>query len=1191
MKKHAVLLSLLAALNSMPLHSAPETRGNAIWQIGTVDRSSNEFNTSTGGAPKGVPFVIGKNDPLTDWAAAQTIASNTPREIQFTVPKVSAPAYSLKVALLIENASMPALKVTINGHAGYFHLHPVLDYEMGDPVGGNRPAYSHYDLAIDFPADYLKAGDNSILLQPVSTSPQSVPDAAINYDAVELDRADAAFDPRKITAQILPTVFYQKAGTGLTEQVEVFVRYGAKPEKGTVALEVGGRHDEQPLPNDYEFGESRATFSVPEFTGEVPAKAIVTINGQAQSFDAKISPKKKWTVYVVPMVHLDVGYTDYQSKVYAAHSRDLDEALDFISAHPDFRYSMDASMDLDMFMRSRSPDAQQRLITAMQNRQIFAPAQYCNQLTGFPTAETLIRSLYCSANFSREHHTPFEYANLTDAPSPSWALASILASSGVNYFLSGTNNDRGPILMKGHLHEQSPFWWEGTDGQKILFWYARCYRQVQMLFGLPTLVDAGHETLPVFLQIYETPTYHASSTLLYGSQGENRDLYPQQAELAKKWNDIYAFPHLEYAGFKDAVAAIAAECGDSIPTFRGDGGPYWEDGIAANPFHAAMARSNEMRGVSAEKLQTLSSLINPRLAPDKEALDEMWWNMVLYDEHTQVTSNLMPEHDTEKTIEQLFVKNSYAIRAHELALSLLQSGMGNLAESIAAPNGSIIVYNTLNWNRDGFVTVDLSKGDEIADSQGQTVPVQTLSVGRNFRRVLFTARDIPGLGYKVFSYRHSAKRAEDVAAQGTLALEDFVALDAGAKKSDAKKKPMTIDTTTTVLESPFYKIKLDPASGALSSVYDKQLQKELVDTKSPYRFGQYVYVTGGDGGGDKKLNGLLQYRKVKPELQLHLAQKGRIVGVRKTPYGWSARLESSTESTPKVETEIRLFEKQKKIELIEDVTKNEVYHREGVYFAFPFAMSHPQFQYEIQNGVIDPEKDMLPGAGREWFTVQHWVSVQQDGMSGTIMPLDSSLVTLGDINRGVWPFDFGPRPGTIFAFVLNNYHQPRALTDFNVPEQLDHLQFRYVITSDASTKPVELSRMGWEEMTPLEKNEIEFNDKVWIRPQGLDAKQGSFLNVSDPALVLTAWKTAEDGSGTILRFLDLGGAARTVTVETPLITITSAQLTDAVERNVKPLAPSGPHQFQIDVKPHGIVTVRLNTTPVPLPANPAATAK
>ena len=61
-------------------------------------------------------------------------------------------------------------------------------------------------------------------------------------------------------------------------------------------------------------------------------------------------------------------------------------------------------------------------------------------------------------------------------------------------------------------------------------------------------------------------------------------------------------------------------------------------------------------------------------------------------------------------------------------------------------------------------------------------------------------------------------------------------------------------------------------------------------------------------------------------------------------------MESSTDNTPAIRTEVRLFEDEKKIELVEDIDKKEELKKEAVYFAFPFAMSHPQFQYEIQNG-------------------------------------------------------------------------------------------------------------------------------------------------------------------------------------------------------------------------------------------------
>ncbi|HTU51883.1 MAG TPA: glycoside hydrolase family 38 C-terminal domain-containing protein, partial [Acidobacteriaceae bacterium] len=419
----------------------------------------------------------------------------------------------------------------------------------------------------------------------------------------------------------------------------------------------------------------------------------------------------------------------------------------------------------------------------------------------------------------------------------------------------------------------------------------------------------------------------------------------------------------------------------------------------------------------------------------------------------------------------------------------------------------------------------------------------------NFHHVRFIAKDVPAVGYKVYHLRDTKKTLEPAAT-----------------------------TQTTTLDSPYYRVTLDPATGAVKSIYDKQLQRELVNQQSPYRFGQYLYVTGGD----KTPNTLLQYSHVypKPNLDVHPAQNGHLISVARTPYGWVARLESSDTNTPKISTEIRLFDHQKKIEFVEDLTKKEIDTKEGVYFAFPFAMDHPQFQYEIQNGVVDPSKDMYPGAGHEWFSVQHWVSAQQNGLSATVMPLDAALVTLGDINRGQWPSHFGTRTGTIFSYVMNNYWD----TNYRAG-QGGHFRFRYVITSAPSTDDAQLSHLGWEEMTPLEKDEITTQDKALDTPEPLSDKQASFLRANDPDLVLTTWKPAEDGHGTILRFLDLGDATRTVTVETPLWQLQQVWQTDAVERDQSQLTLSGAHQVQFTVHPHEIVTVRLITSTDPKTSN------
>jgi hypothetical protein len=1140
LRRIAIVLALATA--SGALHGA--TDAAKVWQVGTFDGSSAEF--AQGEPHQPVVFVIGQDRPGTGWYAfAQSAfpgkpsdANTAPRTIVFSIPDKPEPAYRLTASLIIERSSVPALRVGINGRTGLFYLHPKLDYAMGDMTAAFDPAYSRAEVAFDFPGSWLNSGRNQVTLQAVATGDEGVPDAGLNYDAIGLQ--SIASQPASVDAHAEPTIFYQTHGAGIDERVDVFVRYAEHPHSGHVELAMGGHAWSKPLSGDQDFGEERIHFLVPEFTGQTASRVTVDLDGHTSRFAETLQPQKKWTLMMVPHVHLDVGYTDYQSKVSAIQSRILDEAMDQTAQHPAFRFSTDGEWNLEQFLKTRSPEDQQRIVEAIRKQQLYVPAQSSNLLTGFPTAETLIRSLYPSADFSRAHGTPFNYANITDVPSYSWSYASILAAAGIPYFLAGSNNDRAPVLLLGHLNENSPFWWEGPDGGKVLMWYSRHYMQMQFLFGLPPLTETGEELLPVFLEMYGHPSYHASAAIIFGTQVENTDLFPQQAALADQWNAKYAYPHIEYSGFHDALAEIARQFGSDLPTIRGDGGPYWEDGIGSDAFYAAIERENESRAPSAEKLATISALVNPRLAVDRTELDAMWANMVLMDEHTWTSWNSVSDPTSQEAVEQLHVKDSRATTAAATRDDLLRSSMASLADSMAAGVNNIIVFNPLNWKRDGSVTIDLDNGMEIADrATGQTVPCLILSQGPDFDRVEFTAKDVPGVGYKVYELRETKAQA-----------------------------PTAATTTETTLESPFYRVVLDPATGSIRSIYDKQLNKELVDQENAWRFGQYLYVSGGD----EEPNSILQYRAVspKPSLQVHPAQDGRLISVEKTPWGTRAQLESSAENTPRIRTEIRLYDDEKKIELIEDLNKKPELKKEAVYFAFPFAMTHPQFQYEIQNGVVDPAKDMYPGAGREWFSVQHWVSVQQDGVSATVVPLDASLLTLGDINRGAWPTEFGQRPGAIFSYVMNNYWH----TNYRAEQGGDY-RFRYIITSAAHTDAPALSRMGWEETTPLEEDEIRSQDKALDFPRPLDGLRGSFLSVDDPDLLLDTWKPAEDGNGTILRLIDLGGTERTATITLPLVSIDKVTATDAVERDTTPIVPTGRHTFSVDIRPHAIVTVRI----------------
>ena len=738
--------------------------GNVVFRIGNFDRSSVEFASGT---PKqAVDFVVGQSDASKDWYATQPAAlisaagsnaseaGTAPRTITFAIDSLKTD-YTLHLSLLIESASVPALRVDVNGKYGVFYLHPKLDYSNGDQTDSFYPAYSHADLEFTLPAGSLRQGKNAITLQAIEEADEAVPDAGLTYDAIELDRGSVDAKAGFSSAQIMPTVFFQRQDGELREIVDAFIRYGEQVKPDTpVELTIAGKRYNKSLQGDQDFGEEKLEFPVSEFPAKTPAQLTWDRNGHREQTEQLIDPKKKWTVFLVPHIHVDVGYSDYQAKVAAIQSRSMDEAMDMTAQHPDFRFSLDGEWDLEQFLKTRTPAQQQRAITAIEKEQLFVPAQYANLLTGFPTAETLIRSLYPSANFSRIHKTPFNYANITDVPSYSWSYASILAAAGIHDLAGGSNNYRAPVLLQGRLNEASPMWWQGTDGKKVLLWYSRIYQQMQMLFGLPPLVPAGHDTFPLFLQMYEHSGYHANATILYGTQVENTDLFPQQAELAEKWNSAYAYPHLQYSGFKEALENIRQQFGDDIPTIRGDGGPYWEDGIASDAFYAGMERWNEGRAPTAEKLATVSSLVNPLLIPDNEGLKRMWTNIVLMDEHTWDSFNSTTDSASMEAVQQLAIKDQYAVNAAALADFITKNNMAGIANAIPASTGSLIVFNSLNWKRTGPVGADIGKDQEIVDATtGQVIPFEVISGGDNFRHVRFEAQDVPAVGYKVFEVR------------------------------------------------------------------------------------------------------------------------------------------------------------------------------------------------------------------------------------------------------------------------------------------------------------------------------------------------------------------------------------------------------------------------------------------------------
>jgi hypothetical protein len=341
----------------------------------------------------------------------------------------------------------------------------------------------------------------------------------------------------------------------------------------------------------------------------------------------------------------------------------------------------------------------------------------------------------------------------------------------------------------------------------------------------------------------------------------------------------------------------------------------------------------------------------------------------------------------------------------------------------------------------------------------------------------------------------------------------------------------------------------------------------LVDRNNAFRLNQHLYVTGAD----TLPNRLVQFSTVTPmpELTTHAASGGRLLGVSEQAFGTVARLEATNLNHPRIETTLILHAHEKKIEFINRVQKLQVYTKEAAYFTFPFACAQPRFRYALQNGFVDPARDLLPGACREWFCVQDWLSIEEAGLTITWSPVDAPLITLGDIARGLWPKEFGARPGTVFSYVMNNY-TPEGYQAGQGGEFI----FRYVLTSTPSFVPATAGRFGAAALTPLELNEITRNDKVQPAGGPLPPALGSFLTITATNLNLVTWKRAEDGDEMVLRLVETQGQAGSTAISSPFWDLAEAWHANALETKQKPARVEG-QVVQVDFSPFQIITLRV----------------
>ncbi|NLX24135.1 MAG: hypothetical protein GXY55_20990 [Phycisphaerae bacterium] len=1149
MSKRILILAVVTSM--LAVSSVVAAEPTIVWQIGQVDHSFREFVNAGdlfGGYPRffpqGVTFVVGQSDPAKDFTASHpgpldqwAGGRQHPLRIRFDLPPVPDAAYELSVDLVdTQGQHAPTLRVAVNDQ----QTDVPLPTGAGDITAIHPDKGKAQSLKFFIGGADLKPQGNEIELTVIRGS-------WLLYDAITLRQLPADGDARP-EVQLRPTLFLVERDGRLKQEFELTADRLRSREPLKIEVRAAGQVIDTVTLEGAVFGRLAGRLAIP--ATDVQRELTITAGAGGQSAVVTLvqKPIRKWHIFCAPSTHTDIGYTAHQDRVIELHNRNTDLALELTDQFPLYNWNLESSWAAQMWLRDKPRHQHDRLYAASSQRRMGIEASYLNMLTGLCSDEELVRTLYYSARLQREHGVPFKSYTLTDAPSHVWSVPSILAGAGIRCISIGSNQTRAPIL-KQNIHHKAPFWWEGPDGQRILTWITESYAQARLIGlseGLRGMQQAIQRTMIWWDQREDYP-YDA--ILLHGAYFDNVAIGRDIAESITEYSAHYAYPKVILCSNDAFFKHIEEHFADRIPTVRGCGGSWWEDGAASTALETGINRVAHHDLVAAEAAWAVVTGNSEQTAVPQEEFNAAWDNVLLFDEHTWGAHNSIANPTSDFVQRQWATKAAFATTGADQARRLLGDGLLRLAARVQAPDDAVLVFNPSGRPRGGMVIADLPYNVALLDDAGKPVPLQPIrsdvlddaNWGKRAMKapadaletmaMAFRAEDVPAVGYR--TYRMASTTTTPVAP---------------ARFKDG------------VLENTFYRICFDPAGGGIASIFDKRLGRELVDQASPHKLGQLIYAAGGKCEGHNWVHC--------PEpgaVSFSAMTNGRLEAGAQGPVYSSARIACGMEMFPRIQLETILYEHEPRVDFVFRLHKKMTYDKEAVYLAFPFAGSEPRFRYEIGAGNVRPNEDHWPGGCRDWFAVQRWVTLHTREAAVAWSAVDTPLVTLCDFTPGKWLDELPITNGTIFAYVMNNYW----FTNYKAGQD-DDFVFRYSLTSAQQLSPETASVFGEDVQAPLRAVRL-FAGR---ERQDLPAA-ASFLAV-EPAdrVTLTVAKPADDGKGVIARLRETSGQQTEVVLTVRFPGAIRASLCDLVERVVEPLVLTD-GQVKVPVRANGMATIRL----------------
>jgi hypothetical protein len=871
------------------------------------------------------------------------------------------------------------------------------------------------------------------------------------------------------------------------QPVFVEIHYFGIPTVAKIALE--GNSRQVPLT----LGYNVVNMSVEAAARERACTVEILVNGKAEKQDVTIPPVRNWKVNFVQHTHTDIGYTRSQTEILSEHVRFIDYALDYCDATdswPDdakFRWTCEAAWAVSEYLNSRPKEQIERLKKRVAEGRIEIAAMYFN-FDEMPDEQTLAASL-SPVRQIRNAGLKTEMAMQNDVNGIGWCFSEFFPDMGIKYVNMGTHGHKALISFD----KPTAFWWESPSGKKTLTFRAEHYMYGNFMGIEKDDFDFFENEVFEYLHKMETMSYPFDVISLQYSGYYTDNSPPSTAgpALIRKWNEKYAWPKMRSAVATDFFREIEQKHGNQLMSIRGAWPDWWNDGFGSGAREAATSRLAHSDIIANQAALSMAKLLDAELPGDigrkVEAVNEA---LLFYDEHTFGYHASIRDPFGKYTMEQRSLKMSYAWEAYRRSRPICETALGLLQMYIPrAETPSIAVFNPLNWRHSGLARAYIDheilprdKKVEIVDEAGRVVPAQAVESHSDGTYWAFWVSDVPALGYRQYFIR---VKNEPVATRATA-----------------------VNLAQTVIENQWYKITLSPDRGTIGSLFDKELNREILLTGAEWQLGEFVHEQ-------------LENRQ---DMDAYRRPKATRTGLEKVWFErrdegdiwdtWVFRGETSAGIGEKNYLfEIRVFKTAKRIDFVHRLRKKQETSPESIYISFPFTLPEGKIFYDVPGGVIEAGVDQIPGSANDWNTVQNFASVRNPDGQIVMGSQEIPLMQFGGFNCGRFQANATPETTAMYSWPMNNYWT----TNFNA-DQHGEFEWTYFFTSSRDNSIEYATRFSWGNRIPLPTR---------VLPAGKAdthmKSENTALEIIPENVLLVNMRPVENEPAVVLQLREIGG--------------------------------------------------------------------